>query len=249
MKVYFVGAGPGDPGLLTVRACELIRSAKICVYAGSLIGPRILELIPHSAARHDSAEMTLEQIAAVFKGAAAKGIDVVRLHSGEPAVYGAIGEQMAVCDELGIDYEVVPGISAFQAAAAALRKELTCPEISQTVILTRLAGRTPVPDEQALRNLAATKSTLCVFLSTGSIDEVCTIIAGACGGDCPMALVYHASRPDQVVITGTAGDLPGKVKRAGIDRTAIVIAGEALAGGGAKSKLYDKNFSHGRRKA
>lgn len=249
MKVYFVGSGPGDPGLLTVRASQLISSAKVCIFAGSLVGDEILKLIPATSERHDSAEMTLEQIAAVCKDAAARGVDVIRLHSGEPSIYGAIGEQIIACDELGIEYEVVPGISSFQAAAAALKKELTCPEVSQTVILTRLAGRTPVPDEQALKNLAATKSTLCVFLSTGAIDEVCATVAGACGEDCPMALVYHASRQDQKVITGTAGDLAGKVKHAGIDQTAMIIAGRALAGGSAKSKLYDKDFTHGRRKA
>jgi precorrin-4/cobalt-precorrin-4 C11-methyltransferase len=250
MKVYFVGAGPGDPELLTGKAARLIRGARVCIYAGSLVSPDVLALLPDDAERHDSAGMTLEEIVGVCRSAQASGRDVVRLHSGEPSLYGAIGEQMAALAGCSVEYEVVPGISAFQAAAAALRVELTMPEVAQTVILTRAPGRTPVPPEQELAKLAASRATLCVYLSTDRIAEVCAALEPSYGAECPAALVYHASWPDQRVIRGALSQLAGLVAAAGIRRTAIILVGAALGpAAGAPSRLYNAAFSHGYRKA
>ncbi len=249
MMVYFVGAGPGDPDLLTQKAARLIRGAQVCIYAGSLLSPAVLSLLPESAERHDSANMTLEEIVAVCLSAHASDHDVVRLHSGEPSLYGAIGEQMAALARHGIGYEVVPGISAFQAAASVLRVELTAPEISQTVILTRAAGRTPVPPGQELAQLAASRATLCLYLSTDQVGAICGLLAPYYGPNCPAALVYHASWPDQHVIRTTLGSLAECVEAEGIRKTAIILVGAALGGSKTQSRLYDATFSHGFRKA
>ena len=172
MKVYFVGAGPGDPELLTVKADRMLRDCRICIYAGSLINPVILDLLPRNCEKHDSATMDLNQIVAVYGDAMERGLYVLRLHSGDPSIYGATREQMNELERLGIDYEVIPGVSSFQAAAATLRTELTAPEISQTIILTRSSGRTPMPEKEELSRLAGTGSTLCIFLSTHKLRSV-----------------------------------------------------------------------------
>jgi precorrin-4/cobalt-precorrin-4 C11-methyltransferase len=249
MKVYFVGAGPGDPELLTVKVRRLLETAKICIYAGSLVNPELLLLLPPEARRHDSAAMSLEEIVSLLAEAAEQDVDVVRLHTGEPALYGAIGEQMDALDRLGIQYEVVPGISAFQAAAAALRVELTAPEIAQTVILTRTAGRTPMPPGEQLARLASSRATLCIFLSTQSVAETAATLADHYGPDCPAAVVYHASWPDEKILRGTLADIGGQVLATGLTRTAIFMVGWALQRPyGRASKLYDKTFTHGYRK-
>lgn len=248
MKVYFVGAGPGDPELLTRKAERLLRAARICVYAGSLVSPAVLDLLPQDAERHDSAKLSLEQIAAICRDAQSRGMDVVRLHSGDPSIYGAIREQMNELDRLGIAYEVVPGVSAFQAAAAALKTELTAPEVAQTIILTRTSGRTPMPTGQELDRLAQAQATLCVFLSVHGIREVADTLAKAYGGDCPAAVVYHASWPDEKVIAGTLADIAGKTEAAGIAKTALIVVGRALSRDVPPSKLYDSSFTHGHRK-
>lgn len=245
MKMIFVGAGPGDPDLLTVKARRLLESARCCIYAGSLVAPEVIGLLPPDCGKHDSAGMTLEQILDVARECAAEDIDVIRLHTGDPSLYGAINEQMRALDAHGIDYEIVPGVSSFQAAAAALRTELTAPEIAQTVILTRTSGRTPLPPEQELKHLAPTKATLCLFLSTQKLAEVCYTLRPHYGDDCPAALVYHASWPDQKVFRGTLSNLPEKTK--GLTRTAMIVVGRALAREGADSKLYDGAFTHGYR--
>jgi precorrin-4/cobalt-precorrin-4 C11-methyltransferase len=244
MKVYFVGAGPGDADLLTVRADRLLRSCRICIYAGSLISRAVLALLPPDAERHDSANLDLEEIAALFLYAQERNIDVVRLHSGDPSIYGAIREQMNELDRYGIGYEVVPGISSFQAAAAALRTELTAPEVAQTVILTRTSGRTPMPDSQELENLARTQATLCIFLSTHKVKELAVKLAKYYGEDCPAAVVYRVSWPDQKTIQGTLSDIAEKTAAAGIKKTAIVMVGQALSREIPASKLYDPAFSH-----
>ena len=213
MKVYFVGAGPGDAELLTLKAQRLLRQARRCVYAGSLVSGEVLGLLPPDARRWDSAGMTLEEIVAVFREAWQDGVDVVRLHAGEPALYGAIGEQMDALDRLGIDYEVVPGISSFQAAAAALKVELTAPEVAQTVILTRTPGRTPMPAAEELSRLAQSRATLCIFLSAEKLAEVAATLAEHYGPECPAAVVYHASWPDQKVVRGTLADIAGRARR------------------------------------
>jgi len=249
MQVIFVGAGPGDPELLTVRAARLLQSCHCCIYAGSLISPQVLALLPATATRYDSAGMTLEQIVQVYRQAQAQDMDVVRLHSGDPSIYGAIREQMRALDALGIAYQVVPGVSAFQAAAAALRTELTAPETSQTVILTRAAGRTPVPEEQALERLAAARATLCLFLSVQQLEALAPTLAAEYGSDCPAAAVYRASWPEERIVRGTLGTIAAQVAAEGIGRTALLVVGRALDRGGPASRLYDAGFSHGYRQA
>ncbi len=244
MKVYFVGAGPGDPGLLTVKADRLLRTCRICVYAGSLVSPEVMSLVPADAEKHDSASMTIGEITNVFRNARQKGVDVVRLHSGDPSIYGAIREQMNELDRLGISYEVVPGVSAFQSAAAELLVELTAPETAQTIILTRTSGRTPLPKEQELDKLARTNATLCIFLSGHRIKETAETLARHYGEDCPAAVVYHASWPDQKKVEGTLGDIAYKAQSAGISRTAVILAGRALSRDIPASRLYDAAFSH-----
>ena len=245
MKVYFVGAGPGDPELLTVRAHRLLTESRVCIYAGSLVTPAVMELLPATSARYDSAGMSLPEIVDVCAGANRAGIDVVRLHSGDPSIYGAIREQMNELDRLGIDYEVIPGVSSFQAAAAVLKTELTVPEAAQSIVLTRAAGRTPVPPEQDLSLLARTRSTLCIFLSVGQIRDVAETLARELDGDCPAAVVYRASWPDQAVVRGTLADIARKTEEAKIGKTAMIVVGRALSREAPVSKLYDPAFSHG----
>ena len=245
MKVCFVGAGPGDPELLTVRAHRLLTESRVCIYAGSLVNPAVLELLPATSTRYDSAGMSLPEIIAVCAGANRDGIDVVRLHSGDPSIFGAIREQMNELDRLGIDYEVVPGVSSFQAAAAVLKTELTVPEAAQSIVLTRAAGRTPVPPEQDLSLLARTRSTLCIFLSVGQIREVAETLARELDGGCPAAVVYHATWPDHAVVRGTLADIARKTEDAAIGKTAMILVGRALSREAPVSKLYDPAFSHG----
>lgn len=250
MKVWFVGAGPGDPDLLTVKARKLLDSARCCIFAGSLVAPEIVSLLPADAEKHDSARLSLPEILAIMQDARDRGMDVVRLHTGDPSIYGAIGEQMAELDKLGIPYEVVPGVSSFQAAAAALKVELTVPEETQTVILTRTAGRTPVPDREALALLARSRSSICLFLSADRLADAARDLIPEYGADCPAAVVYHASWPDQAIIRGCLADIASKVTAAGIQKTAMAIIGPSLRESPAgRSKLYDQAFTHGYREA
>lgn len=246
MRVYFTGAGPGDPELLTVKARRLLERARVCIWAGSLINPQILTLLPPECEIYDSAPLNLGQIVGLIEDAARRGLDVIRLHTGEPALYGAIAEQMRELRARAIAYEVVPGISAFQAAAAALGRELTAPEVAQAVVITRAPGRTPLPAGQELAAFARTGATLCIYLSAHKLAEVCAELAGHYGADCPAALVYKASWPQQRVIESTLAGLPDEVALAGgeeLEKTAIILVGRALAGGAA-SKLYDATFTH-----
>lgn len=245
MKVIFVGAGPGDPELLTVKAARLLQCCRCCIYAGSLVSPQVLQLLPADADKHDSASLDLEQIVALYRSAQSTGTDVIRLHSGDPSIYGAIREQMSELDKLGIEYEVVPGVSSFQAAAAALKAELTAPEISQTIVLTRVSGRTPVPEEQELSRLARAQVTLCLFLSVDKIRNLSQILAQHYGEGCPAAVVHRATWPDQKIIRGTLKEIPAKVESENITRTAMIIIGRALAHDIPNSRLYDPTFSHG----
>ena len=248
MKVIFVGAGPGDPELLTIKGRRLLRNCRCCIYAGSLVSPRVLALLPSTAKKHDSARLTLAQMTRIYRQAQKQKVDVIRLHSGDPSIYGAIREQMNELDKLGIRYEVVPGVSSFQAAAAALQTELTAPEISQTIVLTRVAGRTPVPLCQSLGRLARTRSTLCLFLSVNQIGAMVKTLARDYGWHCPIAVVYRASWPDEKIIRGTLQDISAKVTAAKISQTAMIIVGQALLRKIPVSKLYDARFSHGCRK-
>lgn len=248
MKVYFVGAGPGDPELLTVKAMRMLTSCRCCIYAGSLVSPGVLALLPSDAQKHDSAALTLEQTTALCRAARERGVDVIRLHSGDPSIYGAIREQMNELDKLGIAYEVVPGISSFQAAAAVLNTELTAPEVAQTIILTRASGRTPLPPEQELDRLAQARATLCIFLSVQRIDDLTQALAAHYGADCPAAVVYRVSWPDQRILRGTLANIAAQVNAAQVGKTAMIIVGRALARDIPASRLYAPSFSHEYRK-
>ncbi len=245
MTVIFVGAGPGDPELLTVKAQRLLRECRVCVYAGSLVSPQVLSLLPADAERHDSASMHLEEIVTVFRRAHEQGLDVVRLHTGDPSIYGAINEQMRELEKLGIPYEVVPGVSAFQAAAASWKTELTVPGGAQTIIISRVAGRTPVPEAQSLEALAKTGATLCLYLSVHKIEEIVDILSPHYGADCPVVVVFHASWPDERTISGTLTSIAARMADADVSRTAVVLVGWALGREGEASRLYDRTFTHG----
>lgn len=250
--VHFVGAGPGADDLITVRGARLLGEAEVVVYAGSLVDYALVRTYAPAAEVHDSAGLTLAETTRLLAGAAAAGKRVVRLHTGDPALYGAIQEQMAELDRLAIGYEVVPGVTSAFAAAAALRQELTLPEVSQTVIVTRLAGRTPVPEREQLHRIAQLGATLVIYLSVGMIEEVAAqLLQGAYAPATPVAVVAKASWPDQQVVEGTLADIAGKVRAAGIDRQAVILVGDVLRarqeGLPAVSKLYDGTFTHGYR--
>ncbi len=248
MTVFFVGAGPGDPELLTVKAHGLLTRAKCCIFAGSLVGEEVLKIVPDDAEMQSSASMSLDEIEAAIVDAHERGVDVVRLHSGDPSIYGAIGEQISRLQKRGIEFEVIPGVSSFQAAAAALRVELTAPEVAQTVVLTRVSGRTPMPEEQELHHLAKTRSTLCLFLSVHKIAEIAETLTPYYGSECPAAVVYHVSRWDQKIVRGSLADIAPKTQAEKITRTALVVVGPVLSQENLFSKLYDETFSHGYRK-
>jgi precorrin-4/cobalt-precorrin-4 C11-methyltransferase len=250
-KVYFVGAGPGDPELITVRGCSLLKSADVILYTGSLIPPEILKYARQDAILHNSAEMVLEEIIDRMVTAARAGQTVIRLHSGDPCIYGTLSEQIQELEQQNIEYEVVPGVSSAFAAAAALKAELTVPEISQTVIFTRIEGKTKMPDEETLAKLASHHATLVIFLSTQYIDRVVAELCKEYPIDTPVAVVQKASWPDQKVIRGTLANIIQRVKEAKIVWTALIIVGEVLREGTEKpkSRLYDKGFAHGYREA
>ncbi len=248
MKVYIIGAGPGDPELLTLKARRIIGDADVILYAGSLVNPEILRYAKKGAEVHNTAEMDLEEIVGAMTKAVGKGKLVARVHTGDPSIYGAIGEQMALLDERGVDYEVVPGVSSFLAAAAALKKEYTVPEVSQTVIITRLEGRTPVPERQRLRRLAEHRASLCVFLSIHMIGGVVKELREGYGPDAPVAVVEKASWDGEKVVLGTLKDIAAKVKKAKIEKTALILVGDFLRPSEKRSRLYAREFSHGFRK-
>ena len=249
MTVYFVGAGPGDPELLTRKADRLLSTCDVCIYAGSLVAPAVLERLPAKCQRFDSAGMTLEDIITIIEEAHPRGLEIVRLHSGDPSVYGAIGEQMVELEARGIGFEVVPGVSAFQAAAASLGRELTAPEVAQTVILTRIEGRTPKPAAESLEALAQTGATLCLYLSVHKIEQVAARLAVSYGPACPAAVVYRASWPDEQRVEAPLAELPERVRAAGIRSTALILVGPALSGAARRSRLYAPEFGHGFRGA
>jgi precorrin-4/cobalt-precorrin-4 C11-methyltransferase len=248
--IHFVGAGPGDAELITVKGARLLREADVVVFAGSLVDRELVATYAPNAQVWDSAGMNLEETTQVLAQAAMDGKRVVRLHTGDPAIYGAIQEQMSELDRLGIGYAVVPGVTSAFAAAATLRQELTLPEVSQTVIITRLAGRTPVPERERLSEIARIGATLVIYLSVGMVERVVAeLLAGAYTPETPAAVVAKASWPDEEVVEGTLADIAAKVQAAGIDRQALIIVGDVLRarreGLAAVSKLYDREFSHG----
>jgi len=244
--VYFIGAGPGDPDLLTLKGRRLLDAADLIIFAGSLVNPALLAGL--AAEIHDSAGLTLEEIVALMVTAQRRNRKVVRLHTGDPAIFGAIKEQMAALDRGGVPYEVVPGVSSMAAAAAALKSELTLPEVSQTVIITRQAGRTPVPERENLTALASHQATMMIFLSAGLIEQVVTeLLAGGYPAETPVAVVEKASWPEERIVRGDLTNIARLVQEAGIRKTAIIAVGQAFAEGElqAVSKLYDKGFAHG----
>lgn len=246
--IYFVGAGPGAADLITVRGQALLRKADMVVYAGSLVNPALLALCPEGCEILDSARMTLEEVIGAMARRDAPGAAVVRLHTGDPSLYGALREQMDELARLGIAFEVVPGVSAFSAAAAALPAEYTLPGVTQTLIITRMAGRTPVPEAESIRALAAHRAAMALFLSAGMLPELCAeLIAGGYPPETPAAIVYKASWPEQKVVRGTLRTLPQDGK--GLTRTALVLVGGFLGGEYERSKLYDPAFAHGFREA
>lgn len=248
--IHFIGAGPGDPDLITVKGRKLIAEADVIIYAGSLVNPQVLDVAKPEAEIYDSAGMTLPEVIAVMKEQTANGKQVVRVHTGDPSVYGAHREQMAELDRLGISYDVVPGVSSFQAAAAALKREYTLPGISQTVILTRMEGRTAVPEREQIEALAAHQTTMVIFLSVGQITELTgRLQQGGYPADTPVAVVYKASWEDEKIVVGTLTDIAGKVQEAGIRKTALVTVGRFLGDSFELSKLYDAAFSHEYRQA
>ncbi|MHB1418427.1 MAG: precorrin-4 C(11)-methyltransferase [Bacillota bacterium] len=244
--IYFVGAGPGDPDLITVKAARILGEADLVIFAGSLVNPAVLEYTRPGTILVDSASLDLGEIIDRMTEAYQRGLKVVRLHSGDPSLYGAIGEQMRELDRLDIPYQVIPGVSSFLAAAASLSKEYTVPDGSQTVIITRLAGRTPVIVEQRLGDLAKHQAALCVFLSVHMIEQVEAELIKGYSPDTPVAVVERASWPEEMVIRGVLKDLSSLVREAGITRTALILVGDFLTAGG-QSRLYDAGFAHGYR--
>lgn len=240
MTVHFVGAGPGAADLITVRGARVIAESPVCVYAGSLVPAELLETCPAGARIVDTARMTLEQILETLCAADADGLDVARLHSGDPSVFSAMAEQMRRLDTAGVGYDVVPGVPAFAAAAATLRRELTVPGIGQSVLLTRIAHQaTAMPPGEDLATLAATGVTMVLHLAAGRTDQVVAELTPHYGARCPVAVVARASRDDEVVLRGTLADIAGQVDAAGITRTAVIVVGAVLAAEGfADSHLY-----------
>ena len=243
--VHFVGAGPGAPDLITLRGAELLKKTDVVIYAGSLVNPALLGLAKEGCAVCNSAEMTLEQVLDVMKDAQEKKLDLVRLHTGDPCLYGAIREQMDALDALGIPWDDTPGVSSFCGAAAALGAEYTLPGVSQTVIITRMAGRTPVPEGESLEKLASHGASMAIFLSAGMQEQVqaALLAGGAYTPDTPAAIVYKATWPEEKIVRCTVGTLAAAGDAAGIWKTAIILVGGFLGQSYERSKLYDPGFT------
>lgn len=250
MKVYIIGAGPGDPELITVRGQKLIAQCPVVIYTGSLVPREVLQNARADALVIDSSSLTLDQIMEHIADAHAKDLDVARVHTGDPMIYGSTAEQMRCMKARGIAFEVIPGVSSYAASAAALNQELTLPELSQTIIISRCEGRTPMPEKEKLEDLARHNATLVLFLSITMIRKIARQLAPIYGSDCPVAVVYKASCPDQQIIRGTLDDITKKVTEARITSQSIIIVGRVLgAEDFAVSRLYAADFSHGFRQA
>lgn len=240
MKVYFIGAGPGDPELITIKGLKAIQHSGYCIYAGSLVNPELLKSLPAHAKVYDSSRMSLEEMVVVYREAMEQNMDVARIHSGDPSIYGAIQEQMRTLDELGIPYEIIPGVSSFVAAAAVLRQELTLPGVTQTIVITRMEGKTPIPEKEHLSVLAAATPTLCIFLSVDKTEEIVKILIPHYGKDCPVAVVYKATWPDQKIVYSKLSDITEKVRQEAIKKSALVIVGWMLGKEFERSVLYSQ---------
>ncbi len=248
--IHFVGAGCGAADLITVRGQKLIESADVIIYAGSLVNPELLESAKSGCEIHNSAYMTLEEVISVMKSAEEQNKITVRLHTGDPSVYGAIREQRDALDVLHIDYDICPGVSSFCGAAAALKAEYTLPDVSQTVILTRMAGRTPVPERESIASLASHHATMIIFLSTGMLKELSSqLIQGGYSPDTPAAIVYKASWKDEKICRCKISELAETADKNHITKTALITVGDFLGDDYALSKLYDSHFETEFRKA
>ena len=243
--IHFVGAGSGAPDLITVRGQRLLAEADVIIYAGSLVNPALLEYKKDSCRVYDSAKMTLEQVTEVMRQAEKDGLTTVRLHTGDPCIYGATREQMDILEREGIRYDSTPGVSAFCGAASALDMEYTLPGISQSVIITRMAGRTPMPEKESIESFAAHGATMVIFLSTGMLEKLSgRLIAGGYAPDTPAAIVYKATWPDEEKYICTVDTLAQTAAEHGITKTALIIVGGAVAQSGyERSKLYDPGFT------
>lgn len=243
-KVFFIGAGPGDPELLTIKGMNIIKEAGMIIYAGSLVNTEILKYNQKNAEIYDSAGMILEEVISAMKKGVEKYQTVARVHTGDPSIYGAIREQMDELEKYNIDYEVIPGVSSFVASAAALKKEFTLPTVSQTVICTRVEGRTSVPEREKLRLLASHNASMAIFLSVHMIDDVVKELLEGYNEDTPVAVVQRATWDDEKIVRGTLKDIASKVRKENINKTAQILVGDFLGNKYELSKLYDKNFSH-----
>ena len=247
--IHFVGAGPGAPDLLTLRGAELLKNADCVIYAGSLVNPALLAMTKENCRILNSASMTLEQVLSAFREEEQAGGSTVRLHTGDPSVYGAIREQIDALAEEGIPYDVTPGVSSFSGAAAALSAEYTLPGVSQTVILTRMEGRTPVPEGEKLSELSKHGASMVLFLSAGMMKNVQEeLLKGAYNSKTPAAIVYKATWPEEKVVRCTVGTLAESGRKAGITKTALLLVGDFLGEDYERSKLYDPGFTTGFRK-
>ncbi|WP_127655836.1 precorrin-4 C(11)-methyltransferase [Alexandriicola marinus] len=247
MTVYFIGAGPGDPELLTLKAARLIGACPVCLYAGSLVPEEVVAIAPADARVLDTAPMTLDQTHAEIRAAHERGQDVARVHSGDPSLYGAIAEQIRRLKADGIDYEIVPGVPAYTAAAAALGQELTIPEVAQSIVLTRMSMKsTSMPEGETLENFAATGTTLAIHLGVRALRDIERRLTPLYGVDCPVAVIYRVGWPDQLILRGTLSDIHAKVRAEKITRTALILVGPALSGshGFPDSALYDPSKPH-----
>lgn len=248
--VTFIGAGPGAVDLITVRGKTLLETADIVIYAGSLVNPGLLDYTKKTCEIFNSAEMTLEQVIAVMERGEREQKSTVRLHTGDPSIYGAIREQMDMLIERGIEYTVVPGVSSFCGAAAALKAEYTLPDVSQTLILTRMEGRTPVPEREEISKLASHKSSMALFLSSSLLEELSQrLVAGGYEANTPAAIVYKATWPDEKIVRTCVGELYTAAKENNINKTALILVGDFLGSEYSRSKLYDPTFSHEFREA
>lgn len=246
--ISFVGAGPGDVDLITVKGRKLLEEADVVIYAGSLVSKEHLSFCKPDCNIYNSASMTLEEIVDKMEYAAKKDLKVVRLHSGDPTIYGAIREQMDMLAKKGIEYQVIPGVSSFTAACSSIKREFTLPNVSQTVILTRIEGKTPVPEEEDLELLAKHKASMAIFLSVKNLDRVVEKLKKGYGReDVPIAVVYKVTWDDEKIIVGTLKDIVEKVQKEGITKTAQILVGDFIEGEYERSKLYHPSFSHGYR--
>ena len=242
--ITFVGAGPGAEDLITVRGQNKLKEADVVIYAGSLVNPALLKMCREECEIYNSAEMTLEEVMEVMIKGESSGKKVVRLHTGDPCLYGAIKEQMDELDRRKIPFEDCPGVSSFCGAAAALKAEYTLPGISQSVVITRMAGRTPVPEKESIRSFAAHQATMVLFLSTGMLEKLSEeLVAGGYQEETPAAIVYKATWPEQKVLRCTVGTLEQTAREADVTKTALIVVGEVLDGTYERSKLYDPTFT------